>query len=132
MKTLFSVEELRRVHDAVGDPELVMQGGRCGCFSCGQYVPLGEVTYHLESRGFRRGKLTAFCPYCYADTLIPEMGTGLVLTDELIAAMKEFWLEKQGKSMAPIPAGTVVKRLFAALSLGWNRFWEAVIWIAQA
>lgn len=132
MNIIFSAEELQRVHGVVGDPELVMQGTRCGCFSCSRYVLLGEVTYHLESRGFRRGKLTAYCPYCHADTLIPEVGTGFVLTDELVAAMKEFWLDKESKPVVAAPTGQITQRLFAALSLGWNRFWEAVIWIAQA
>ena len=67
---------------------LVKRSQMCGCFFCCKTFPASEV----EDFCIDREDLTALCPYCAIDSVIPD-ASGWPLTADFLAAMHRYWFE---------------------------------------
>lgn len=87
MATLKNEDVLRAAHKASFQNEQVMnESTMCGCFFCCRVYPVAEV---VNWRPDREG-LTAICPYCWVDSVIPN-ASGWPLTDKFLAKMRRRW-----------------------------------------
>jgi hypothetical protein len=62
----------------------VKQSKICGCFYCKKIFPAADAWYMEENNG----KITAFCPYCNVDSVLPD-SFGINITYELLIRMHE-------------------------------------------
>jgi hypothetical protein len=73
---------------------LLGRSSRAGCFYCCAVFSPAEVTDWVDGPQVETGStddgVTALCPKCGIDSVIPET-EGRSLTTELLAEMKTFW-----------------------------------------
>ncbi len=85
-------ESLHRLSS--GNRDLLANSSRAGCFYCCALFSPAEVTLWVDGRQVETGSLddgvTALCPRCGIDAVIPETKT-VVLTTELLLEMQAFW-----------------------------------------
>lgn len=74
--------------------ELLAAASRAGCFYCGAVFAPSEITDWVDGRQAEPGSLdhgvTALCPRCGIDSVLPDIGT-IAITPHLLAEMREFW-----------------------------------------
>jgi hypothetical protein len=74
--------------------ELVLASDRCGCFYCLAIFPSAEITGWISELGPKAGRLragvTALCPRCGIDSVLPE-AAGFPLTLTFLQAMQAHW-----------------------------------------
>jgi hypothetical protein len=61
---------------------------RCVCFYCLREFKPSDIILWIDD------KRTAVCPFCDVDSVLPVFPE---LTDELLAAMHEYWFDKKGE-----------------------------------
>lgn len=87
MATLKNEDVLRAAHKASFQNErLVKESTMCGCFSCRRVYPATEVRAWCPDRE----GLTAICPYCAVDSVIPD-ASGWPLTAKFLTKMWRRW-----------------------------------------
>jgi hypothetical protein len=75
--------------------EEVMASERCGCFYCLEiFSPVEINEWHKETNG--KGT-TAFCPFCFIDSVIGSK-SGYPITPDFLAAMKSRWFDATPKA----------------------------------
>ena len=80
-------QKYRDAHKAsFQNKRLVMRSKLCGCFYCGRVYPASEV----ESWSHDREDMTAICPYCLIDSVIPD-ASGFSLDAEFLRDMQRYW-----------------------------------------
>lgn len=76
--------------------QLLEAASRAGCFHCGAIFPPSEIKDWVDGRHVETGSLddgvTALCPRCGIDAVIPETRS-IAITPELLAEMTEFWFK---------------------------------------
>ena len=78
-------EELEKIHDkCFENKEELLRVNRCGCMNCLKIFNPKEIKEWIN---FSEG-LTAFCPYCHIDSVIPE-SEEYVLNEELLGELHE-------------------------------------------
>jgi hypothetical protein len=82
-------DQLQRAHQAsVFNRALVQACSQVGGFYCLAILPVESVKRWCDSRP--KSDLTALCPLCRIDALLPE-AAGFPLTRQFIVAMQAFW-----------------------------------------
>lgn len=94
MLTRADQESLHRYSS--GHRELLAAASRAGCFYCGAIFSPSEIKDWVDGRQVETGSLddgvTALCPRCGIDSVLPETST-IAITPQLLAEMKEFWFK---------------------------------------
>ena len=67
--------------------EYVKESNKCGCFSCGKIFDASELEESYIKEG--SGIITALCPYCGIDSVVPD--SKVELTPKLILQMNREW-----------------------------------------
>lgn len=68
------------------------ESSRCGCFSCLRIFGSEKITDWIPEE--KNGEeVTALCPYCGIDSVIPET-VEYPLSREFLEGMKEYWFGK--------------------------------------
>jgi hypothetical protein len=74
--------------------ELLLTSNRSGCFYCLAIFPSAEITSWISERAPKINRLkrgvTALCPRCGADSVLPE-AAGFPLTGAFLGAMQAYW-----------------------------------------
>lgn len=81
------IEELLKIHKLSSNhQELLMKEDICGCFYCVSIFNPKLITDWIEDDN----DLTAICPYCGIDSIIPKH-YGYQLNKELLEEMREYF-----------------------------------------
>lgn len=82
--------DLTAAHDAARfNKDILGKNSKCGCFYCLKVFSTSEIEgWCLELD--EGEEVTAICPYCGIDAILPE-SAGYPLTDEFLGAMRERW-----------------------------------------
>jgi hypothetical protein len=92
MLSLADQESLHRLSSKNRD--MLARSSRAGCFYCGEFFAPAEITDWVDGRQVETGStadgVTALCPRCGIDAVIPEVD-GLVLSKELLVEMRAHW-----------------------------------------
>lgn len=92
MLTIAGQESLHRLCTA--NRAALANATRAGCFYCCEVFMATEAVDFVDGRQPETGDLadgvTALCPRCGIDSVIPEVGN-VVLTEDLLAEMKAYW-----------------------------------------
>lgn len=81
MELLFKAHKASTCNkEAIGKSQL------CGCFHCLGIYPANDVVEWIEDNG----DLTAECPKCGVDSVIPD-ASGISLNADFLAAMNKRW-----------------------------------------
>lgn len=90
LENKMSTYNLQAAHDAARfNREILAQNNKCGCFYCLKVFSPSEIEEwcpELEDGE----EVTAICPYCGIDSVLPE-SAGFPLTQEFLNAMRERW-----------------------------------------
>jgi hypothetical protein len=77
--------------------ERIVQSGVCGCFYCLEMFPSADIVEWIPEPG-KNGELvedvTALCPRCGIDAVLPDSVPDAPLSPELLQAMQAYWFEK--------------------------------------
>ena len=80
-------ENIKKAHAAsFQNREVVKRSQMCGCFFCCKTFPASEV----EDFCIDREDLTALCPYCAIDSVIPD-ASGWPVDAAFLKKMKRYW-----------------------------------------
>ncbi len=78
--------EILRAHDfCIANREALMRSACAGCFYCLAVFDPKEITEWIDE-----GAVTALCPHCGIDSLIPEHA-GFPLTESFLTEMQAYW-----------------------------------------
>jgi hypothetical protein len=92
---LLTEQEQSTVHDScMGNRRALEAVATCGCFFCLQVFPSSEIEKWVDRATEARG-MTALCPYCEIDSVIPSTASARFGTG-LLSAMKEYWFPAPG------------------------------------
>ena len=77
--------------------ELMEHSERAGCFYCEQFFNPSDVVDWIDGRlvemGRTEGGVTALCPLCGIDAVLPSAAP-ILLTPEVLAEMRYHWFDK--------------------------------------
>lgn len=83
---MISHETVLAAHEASSATRGVVEASQvAGCFCCFYVYPAIEIVEYAD-RGY-----SPICPYCHADTVIPD-AAGWEPTPELLEALEEHWI----------------------------------------
>jgi hypothetical protein len=94
----WSRADLEQIHKASSrHRERIERSTICGCFYCLAAYPPGEIKDWVD--GARDGEdldkgVTALCPRCGIDSVLPDDVSGAPITPELLEAMHAYWFER--------------------------------------
>lgn len=80
-------KDVLKAHKASWANEILLKiSVKCGCFSCGEIYDPAEIVEWVEDRD----GLTAICPYCGIDSVLPDCA-GYPITKEFLERMNKKW-----------------------------------------
>ncbi len=68
---------------------MLIKGRRCGCFYCLKFFDASEIEEFCPEEETGES-VTAICPYCGIDSILPET-TGYTLTQEFLSEMNKIY-----------------------------------------
>jgi hypothetical protein len=81
--------------------ERIERSVQCGCFYCLATFSPAEITDWVDlpngEEDERRG-VTALCPHCGIDAVLPDNVPGAPLSAELLETMKKHWFERSTRA----------------------------------
>ena len=81
-------EKYEKIYKLSFENEKILKDGkRCVCVYCFNRFDVSEIKDWIEDTNV----LTAQCPHCQIDSVIPEVVDGEKITDEDLRKMKESW-----------------------------------------
>ena len=90
--------DLRAIHKhSSHHRERIERSAQCGCFYCLATFSPTEITRWVDlPKGEERGYhgVTAVCPRCHIDAVLPDSVPGAPLSAELLEAMQQYWFDK--------------------------------------
>jgi hypothetical protein len=90
--------DLEGIHKhSIRHRDRVERSVRCGCFYCLATFPPAEITDWVdlpEGEEDEECGVTALCPRCGIDAVLPDNVPGAPLTAELLEVMRQRWFEK--------------------------------------
>ena len=75
---------------SIHNKELLEKTDKCGCYYCLEIFNTNEIEDYIEEED------TALCPYCGADSVIPEIND-IKITEDFLKSMNEYWFNGKGK-----------------------------------
>jgi hypothetical protein len=82
--------DLNAAHKAARfNRDILETNSKCGCFYCLKVFSPSEIVEWCPELD-EDEEVTAICPYCGIDAILPE-SAGYPLTDEFLGAMQERW-----------------------------------------
>lgn len=78
-----SLEELHKM--TLQNKELLKKASHIGCFSCGNRIEYKDIEFYIDRI------MTAICPYCSVDSLIPLDSRKENEQDKLLKDMHEYY-----------------------------------------
>jgi hypothetical protein len=75
----------------IANQDEVLASEQCGCFYCLRIFSPKEITEWLKENN--RNGATAFCPYCFIDSVIGS-NSGYPITQEFLSSMQKHWFSK--------------------------------------
>ena len=83
-------EKYRKIHKLTFENEkLLKEVKKCACMYCNNRYDVKEIKDWIEDDH----GLTAQCPYCWVDSVIPEIIDGKLITDEELKEMGKYYFE---------------------------------------
>jgi hypothetical protein len=79
----------------IRNQEEVLASDQCGCFYCLRIFEPKEIVEWLPE--YKTPGVTAFCPYCFIDSVIGSR-SGYPITPEFLAAMQSRWFHAAAKA----------------------------------
>ena len=89
MKAVFKSKTRAAIRAATNNREKLKESEKCGCYYCGQIFSPDEIVEWCPELDPEE-EVTAICPYCGIDSVIPDK-SGLPLTPEFLEAMHKVW-----------------------------------------
>ncbi len=84
----YSSSALERLHRlSIRHRDLVQAAPQCACFHCGEFFSPEQIMDWVD------GGVTALCPKCGIDSVVPETQRDH-LEPDLIASMRAYWFER--------------------------------------
>lgn len=77
--------------------ERVEQSAQCGCFYCLATFPPVEIRNWVDLPEGGDREVTALCPRCGIDAVLPDSVPGAPLTPGLLDAMRQYWFAKSAE-----------------------------------
>ena len=83
-------EKYKKIHKLTFENEkLLKEVKKCACMYCNNRYDVSEIKDWIEDNY----GLTAQCPYCWVDCVIPEIIDGKIVTDEELKEMEKYYFE---------------------------------------
>jgi len=83
-------EKYNKLHKlSFQNEKLLKEVKQCACFYCSARFDVSEIESWIEDKN----GLTAQCPYCQIDSVIPALVDSKKVSDEDLKIMKEYWFK---------------------------------------
>jgi len=81
-------EKYNKLHKlSFQNEKLLKEAKQCACFYCGKRFRVLEIKDWIEDKN----GLTAQCPYCQIDSVVPTIVDNKEVTDEDLKKMNKYW-----------------------------------------
>lgn len=92
MGSYYTERQLKEAHKASRYNKVNIENSRiAGCFHCLEFVPAREVVEYVSNRD-KVPNITACCPYCGIDSLIPD-NSYISITKGFLRCMRKYWFD---------------------------------------